>query len=179
MNIIAARMAVSLYAHATFVRRAAIPLEFGSTTPLHSVAEERDKYVARGWSMDTSLDISQTISILGGGYVRTIGDRHCWTIPLHLDQPSRTPSTDYDPILVNSWRIVGAGRWTMVECAVVDLEVNRYSYVTTRPADVKALVASHLDRVPSRISAFDLARYVSFTRLIRNLQVQQQQSDSG
>ncbi|KAF7985884.1 hypothetical protein HWV62_43762 [Athelia sp. TMB] len=144
MNIIAAHTAVSLYAHATFVRCSAIPLNFGTTTPLHSVAEEKDKYIARGFVMDDSLNISETVSILGGGIVRVVGDEHCWTIPLDGQGMSVAPPTDENSILVNSWRVIGAKRWTMVECAIVDLPLHEYSYVTVRPVDVVAMANCHL-----------------------------------
>ncbi|KAF7983377.1 hypothetical protein HWV62_22375 [Athelia sp. TMB] len=121
MNIISSHFAISLYAKATFLRRAAVPLNFGTTTPVDALEYELEKYSARGFNFCRTLTIANTIALFNGGSVRTVGDRWCWTLVLNTanlqPQSHFTRSSEDTPenfIRSNSWRMVAAGNWTMM-----------------------------------------------------------------
>ena len=80
MNVVAHDKAYSFFPKATFEQRRSLR-RFGEGHPHRDLATQ--KYTLRGWSMVNSSDIhSQPRGAfpLGGRY---IGDRACWTIPVH------------------------------------------------------------------------------------------------
>ncbi|KAF7976995.1 hypothetical protein HWV62_4918 [Athelia sp. TMB] len=154
MNIITSHFAISLYPKATFLSHATIPLNYGTTTPPELLETERDKYSDRGFNYYHSLSINDTITLCDSGSVRTVGDSLCWTIQLStrtLEAPSHftrsSASGPQDFIRANSWRMVAAGNWTMMQYSIVSLSSYRYSYVTVQPQDARAMVSFHLQRL--------------------------------
>ncbi|KAF7975584.1 hypothetical protein HWV62_9297 [Athelia sp. TMB] len=161
MNLISSHFAISLYPRSTFLRRITVPLHCNTTTPDILLDVEREKYIGRGFSYHSSLNIADTITMFDAGTIRSIGDALCWKIP--LETGSLSPSAHFTRssaaypeqfIYSNSWRLLGAGVWISLQYTVINLSSYRYGYLTVRPPDVRSIILFHMQQKKLRKSTY-------------------------
>lgn len=127
MNIITHDAAYAFYPKATFEqRRSLICATSGSKQDL-----AREKYLARGWTMESSLSWWETISPYSNFRKgnRWVGDRTCWKIKIAPDLGPEY-GTDPDYITSNSWKFAYSDKYeAQCDFLILQSPLLRYRYI--------------------------------------------------
>ena len=132
MNIITHDSAYALYPIATFEQRRSLICATGGSKQ----DQAREKYIARGWTMENSLQLHE----IGDHDFRIgnwwIGDKACWTINILPDL-----GLGPDHITSNSWMLTcSEGHEAQHEFLILQTPVLRYRYLVV-DQDVAKFIA--------------------------------------
>lgn len=163
MNFLSYDKAISLYPLATFLRRENQELFWNMLHTRDSTDDITDEYDKKGFTKVTWRNRSEARSLFVTGESRQVGDDHCWTIdlkplelPLADTMTITSPPIDQNLLLVNTWKLVGAGSFMQMKFCVVSLPIFRYSYTVSDDSAASAMRDFYEDQWPLEKAAKSL-----------------------